>query len=424
VCATPKRWQHPWTVVTCVAAIGFVIPGAVTGVIGTLLSPLMKESGWSSSLTSSLLTAYTVAGLSSTPAVGFALDALGPRAVMAFGALGAAMGLFWASRCHSWSWMLGAFACAGIGFNASFYLPSTVIVTSWMSTQKGLGMGIVMGAMSAGAALFSPLIGWGIERYGWRPTVAGIAALIMLMLPLILLTVRTNPRDQPERARSPSATHAGTARQGARAHRRDLLSRVFLLALASGVLFSIGMQGIYYHLVPLLIKAGFSAHWAGMAFGGTWLLSSVGSLVLGVIADRVGAKRMLVIALLCSALGTLFLLEVREGIMGIACVAVFVLLWGASANGFGQLTPVIFAERLGARSLGTLVGVLMTLTGIAGAAAPMVAGWLYDEFGDYRWAVALCALATFLGGVFILLVDRRHGTNRAPAPDVTRQEPS
>ena len=391
--------QRPWRVVASVAVIGFVIAGSSAGVIGSVLGPLMREFQWSNSLASSLATAYSLGVLLTTPPVGVALDKFGARVVMTCGTVVASTGLIIASRCHSWSPILAAFALLGIGVSGSFYLPSAVVITNWMGARRSLGMGIVMSAMSAGAALFSPLVGWWTELHGWRLTLESIAVLIALMLPLVVLIVRTTPPGELQ-------TSLGTKKKpAAHSTRRELLSPLFLLSTAGGVLFSLGMQGVYFHVVPLLISTGYSAHAAGLAFGGTWLLSGFGSLVLGLVADRFDTKAVLALSLLCGALGTLFLLGVGVTGMGVTCVLAFVLLWGTSTNGFGQLAPVIVAERFGSHNLGTLVGTQFTIAGMAGAGAPMVTGLLYDKFGGYRLAIEFSALAGFVGFVAIALIN-------------------
>jgi len=391
--------QQKLVVLASVSVIGFVIAGSSTGVIGSILGPLMQEFRWSNSLTSSLASAYSLGVLLTTPAVGFALDKLGACTVMTFGAAVTSIAFILASHCHSWSAMMAAFGMAGVGVSASFYLPSAVVVTNWMSTQRSLGMGIVLSAMSAGTALFSPLIGLWTEMLGWRTTVEGVAALIALTLPLTVLVIRTKPANALRTANSVAGDVIVVSPKG------YMLSPIFILATAGGVLFSVGMQGIYFHVVPLLVKAGYSPHLAGVAFGAAWLLSGLGSLVLGFVADKFDAKRVLAGSLLCCALGTLCLLGVSEMHVGVVCVGTFVLFWGTSTNSFGQLAPVILAERFGSKNLGTLIGIQFAIAGIAGAVAPIFTGLLYDKVGDYHLAIDFSALAIFTGFVLILTIN-------------------
>jgi len=129
--------------------------------------------------------------------------------------------------------------------------------------------------------------------------------------------------------------------------------------------------------------------------------------VLGIIADKSDARRVLAASLLCCALGTLCLLGVSEMHVGAACVGAFVLFWGTSTNSFGQLAPVILAERFGPKNLGTLIGIQFAIAGIAGALAPILTGLLYDKVADYHLAIDFSALAVFAGCVLILMIKAR-----------------
>jgi MFS family permease len=209
------------------------------------------------------------------------------------------------------------------------------------------------------------------------------------MLPLILGMVRID-------------TSEGSTTRDARApQRRQLVNTLalfanpdFTLAVAGSVLFAIGMGTIYYHVVAVLIRAGYSSYSAGLVFGITWILSAIGSVGFGLAADRLGARTVLAATLLLCALGTFALVGASAPTIGSACVIAFVILWGSSANGVFQFTPVIFAERFGSQDLGALVGVQSAITGIVGAAAPIITGVLYDRFNDYRLAICLSAAAT------------------------------
>jgi MFS family permease len=319
---------------------------------------------------------------------------------MAIGVLMASTGFLLAGHCHSHHAMVTAFVLVGIGYCASFYVSSTVVVTNWMESQRSFGMGIVFCATSVGAAAFSLLIGRWLEMYGWRVTIELIAVLVALMFPLILLTIRTSPA-HPVPGGDDASENFNTRREG----RTQLSSPTFIITTASSALFAIGMGGVYYHVVSLLVKAGYSVHLAGLAFGASWLLTAIGSLALGAIADRVGVQRVLTSALFCCASGTLLLLGVRQTWIGVACVVAFVVLWGTPATSAYQFVPVIFAERFGSKNLGRLIGVQSAIMGIAGAAAPIGTGILYDKFNDYRIAVYLSAAALFVACVLALLIN-------------------
>jgi MFS family permease len=402
-----------WLIVLTLGAVGFVVSGAGSA-IALLITPLMAEFGWPNGLASTIGGAFSIGALIAAPVVGVAVDAVGSKLVMTLGALAAAAGFLLASRSHAWVPIVIAFALVGGGCGASFYLPSAVVVTNWMPAQRSLGIGIVLFGASVGAAAFSSLTGWWIEAYGWRVALSITATLIAATLPVIVLIVRNPPAQEVTLERIQSAKAKKHAFK-----MEHLASATFILAIVGAAFAAIGMGAIYFHAVPVLIKAGYTAHLAGLLFGGTWLLSAVGSIALGALADRVGAKPALAAALLAGSLGTALLMGAGETGSGVACVWAFIFLWGATANAYGQLIPVVFAERLGLESLGTLMGLELASAGIAGAAAPVVTGLLYDRSGDYRLGILLSAFATFLAACVVLLIAGRRQTVVKPIEDAT-----
>jgi OFA family oxalate/formate antiporter-like MFS transporter len=184
--------------------------------------------------------------------------------------------------------------------------------------------------------------------------------------------------------------------------------------------FAIGMSGIYYHVVSVLTHAGYPTHWAGLVFGTSWVISALGSLAFGAMALRQRTTRVLATALLSCVCGTLCLLGVGQAQFGVACVLVFVTLWGASANSVNQLIPVILAERFGSRKLGALVGVQSLIMGIASAGAPVVTGLLYDHFSDYRLAIYLSAAAMVLSFITLSLIKAPQVVNTTSKPEIQK----
>jgi cyanate permease len=92
--------------------------------------------------------------------------------------------------------------------------------------------------------------------------------------------------------------------------------------------------------------------------------------------------------------------------MGMACLVAFLVLWGSTANSANQFVPVILAERFGVAHLGALVGLQLTVMGVASAGAPMLTGALYDAFGNYRLPIYVSAVVMGLSFLSAATVDR------------------
>ena len=395
-----------WIPVGSLGVCSFVIGGGCIAVVGPVFGPMMQDLGWSNVRISVLAATYTIGNLASNPVVGVALDRFGARIVLLLGAAVFAAGLLCASESHSLIVLAACFGLIGLGVSG-FSLPSAVVITRSVPAQKGLGMGIFMGAMSVGAVVFLPVVAAWIQAVGWRHALARLAALSAVLLPVIWLSLRGDENPMEIRAAAPVTTEASGSQVF-----RQLLNSGFLIAALCGMFFTIGLLGIYYDVVDLLGRAGYSPHTSALAFGGTWLVSGAGSLVIGLLADRFAPGRVLAAVILISAAGTLFLYGAPAPRYGAVCLVGFILLWGASGNVFSQLIPAVLVERFGSRHLGTILGAQFAASGVAGSLAPMLTGLLVDRSGNYDMAIAVSASATVLSAALALAI----GATGSPCP--------
>jgi MFS family permease len=111
------------------------------------------------------------------------------------------------------------------------------------------------------------------------------------------------------------------------------------------------------------------------------LASLSGKIVCGLLADRVGAKRVLVAGLALQAVAVSLYLFTRElaGFYGVAVV------FGFAYGGVMPLYAILVREYFGERTLGTTFGAVALTSTLAMALGPVAGGWLYDAFGSYFW---------------------------------------
>jgi MFS family permease len=106
-----------------------------------------------------------------------------------------------------------------------------------------------------------------------------------------------------------------------------------------------------------------------------------GRLLFGVMADKYGAKPVLVAGLLVQAFAAASYLAVNQ-LTGFYAVAI---VFGAAYGGTMPLYAALAREAFNPRILGTVLGAATMVSSLGMALGPFIGGWLYDRFGSYTW---------------------------------------
>jgi MFS family permease len=123
-----------------------------------------------------------------------------------------------------------------------------------------------------------------------------------------------------------------------------------------------------------------------------------GRLVLGVAADRYGAKLVLILGLLLQAVAIAAFVPARALGELYAVAAVF----GFAYGGVMPLYAVLSREYFGPQVMGTVFGAATMVSSLGMAAGPPIGGWIFDQFGSYG-GLHLGSFAVGLGAVAIAL---------------------
>lgn len=247
--------------------------------------------------------------------------------------------------------------------------------------------------------------------WGWR-----IPFLIALPLTAVSLWVRARvliadevSSDTTARPDRPLAillkNHAGP------------LACVVAIAVAVNATAYIGLTYLSIHLINVLGYPARSAFWVVTA---SVAVSALAMLGTGIIGDRVGLKRLMVIGLIgyaVLALPAFLLLE--YGNLALVTVGVLLVLLNGSFLQVSaySLLPLFFPRevRFSGMGLGYSLGAV-----IAGGTAPLVARWLVDVTGSHfapaLLIVAVCAIAGVALYVGKGFVRDGVGTSGEPSP--------
>jgi MFS family permease len=265
-----------------------------------------------------------------------------------------------------------------LGSSATFG-PLVADVSQWFLTRRGIAVAIVAGGNYVAGALWPPFLQRAISAYGWRPTFMAIGVLcIGAMIPLALL-LRRRPvyQDRPSPASEPSGTNG-------------LLQRpAFLqpLLVLAGLACCVAMSMPQVHLVAYCGDLGY-----GPARGAEMLSLMLGCgvvsrLVSGIIADRIGGTRTLIIGSLLQCLALVFYLPF-DGLASLYIVSAF---FGLSQGGIVPSYALIIRDYFPAREAGFRISLVMTATVLGMALGGWLSGKIFDLTGSYQ--------AAFLNGI-------------------------
>ena len=83
--------------------------------------------------------------------------------------------------------------------------------------------------------------------------------------------------------------------------------------------------------------------------------------------------------------------------------------------GHGGTVPVRFAylaDMYGRKSYGTVIGITTTTGAFFGILGPIYAGYIYDQYLDYKIAFTVIGILTFLAIPLLLMVKKTQPVNK------------
>lgn len=223
----------------------------------------------------------------------------------------------------------------------------------------------------------SPLAAWLGSRYDWRTSMLIIAAVAAsLMIPASLL-VRRPPALEGANAAVPQ----DTAPRDAMSLGQVVRSPQFIVLFLTNFFCCATHSGPIFHTVSYAVGCGIPMIAAVTIYSVEGLAGMGGRLVFGILGDRLGAKRVLVVGLLLQAFGALGYVFVRE-LSGFYAVAA---LFGFIYAGVMPLYSVIARENFPLQMMGTVIGGSAMAGSLGMATGPLAGGMVFDALGSYTW---------------------------------------
>ena len=399
---------YGWVIVGAAMVVTCVGFGAMFS-LGVFLQPMSEAMGWSrTGISTAALLNFLCMGVGSF-FWGTLSDRIGTRAVVLIGGVLLGFGTVMASRAASLSQFQIYFGVV-VGFAAgSLYAPLTATTTRWFTRNRSLAVALVSAGLGLGSTTTAPLARWIITNYDWRTAMLVIGDLAWLFIIPAALLVREPPA--PATSDAPAAVAGGrelTVAQALRTPQFAVLALTYFACCAAHA-------GPIFHMVTYAIDHGVGAMAAATVLSAAGLASLSGKILCGLVADRVGAKRVLLAGLALQAVAVSLYLVTRE----LSHFYAVALIFGFAYGGVMPLYAILVREYFGARIMGTTFGAVGFASTLGMALGPLAGGWLYDAFGSYFW-LYIGSFGIGLGAVAIASTFRppRLLPVRLPAPGV------
>ena len=368
--------NYRWVIVAAGGLLGCMAIGAMFS-LPVFLLPISQETGWSVTGVSSAMTIGFLSMALASMAWGSLSDRLGPRLIVLIGSVILAASLFLASRATS---LLGFQLIFGLlvgGAIAAIFAPMMACVTGWFDTHRSLAVSLVSAGMGMAPLTMSPLAAWLVSIYDWRTSLQIIAALVaVVMIPVALLIRRPPALEVGNTGASP-----GEELQSAMTVRQAIASPQFIILMLTNFFCCATHSGPIFHTISYAVSCGIPMIAAVSIYSVEGLAGMGGRVAFGILGDRFGAKRVLVLGLLFQAFGALAYFFVRD-LGGFYAVAA---LFGFIYAGVMPLYSVLARENFPLRMMGTIIGGTAMAGGLGMATGPLAGGLIYDTFASYGW---------------------------------------
>jgi len=337
-----------------------------------------------------LMIGFGVGGL----LMGRLADRFGVMVPLLIGA--ASMGIGFTAAAHAqhiWAFNLAHGFLIGLGSSATFS-PLLADTSLWWVKRRGIAVAVCASGNYLGGAVWPPIVQALVERHGWRPTYLGMALFgFAAMSALALLMRQRPPLSQPA---GPSAFANGVE---GRPFGLTPTAATVLLCLA-GLACCVAMSMPQVHIVAYCGDLGYGPARGAEMLSLMLACGIVSRLASGLICDRIGGMRTLILGSVLQGVALLLFLPFN----GLVSLYVISALFGLFQGGIVPSYAIIVREHFPAREAGARVGAVIMCTMLGMALGGWMSGKIFDVTGSYQaafvngiaWNLLNLAIAVFL----------------------------
>lgn len=401
----PFRWRNTTVAqrrTVLAAGLGWMLDAFDVMLYSIVLTTLMRTFGMTKSTAGLLNTLTLIASAIGSVIFGLLADRMGRRRMLSLSILTYSLFTFACGFSTSVT-MLAAFRfLLGLGMGGEWNSGATLVAETWPSAWRGRALAIVQSSWAIGYALAAVVASLVLAHASWR------WVFFIGVLPALVVFWIQHDVPEPEiwrhAAVAPATTRDGTLWRAATPR--------LLVLLAMNTFGMFAWWGLFTWIPAYLALPASRGGRDFSELGFTAFLTVLnlcgmlpGYLLFGVLADKFGRKRTLVLYLALAALSVPAFAAARQPALILLTASIAAFFGTGFFTGSGILGSELFPTSIRATALGVSYNAARGLS----AFAPFLIGSIGEAHG-LSWAFSLCAVAFAAAAVTALWLPETKGT--------------
>jgi MFS family permease len=404
--------HYGWVMVAITFIVALASAGAL-GILGALLPPLQRDTGWDNgSISGALALRLLLYGLMA-PFAAALLARYGLRRIVGLGmALGIAGCLLSMVSTQVWQLWASWGVLVGVGMGLTALVLGATVANRWFVARRGLVVGALTAAGASGQIIFLPLASWLAQHEGWRfAMVPGLGVCLAAGVLFVLLGCN-HPAELGMKAYgeegpgaplpppAPNAVRNAFAMLAEASH-----SAAFWILFITFFVCGLSTAGlIQTHFIPLCADYGMAEVEAAGVLAMMGGFNFVGTIASGWLSDRYDCRKLLFWYYGLRGLSLLFLPSSDFSFYGLSIFAVFYGLdWIATV----PPTVKLAAQSFGRDKAPLVFGWVFVGHQLGSAAAAFGGGVTRDALASYLPAFYTAGAACIVAAVLVLAIARK-----------------
>ena len=322
-------------------------------------------------------------------------DRMGIQKVLWLGSAGIVAGFVAAGMAPNiWVFVLAHGLLLGLLGSSSTFAPLLADTSLWWNKRRGIAVAVCASGNYLAGSIWPTLTQWGVEHWGWRTAYVVLGLVCGVGMALLSFGMRQRPpllagptqgSVQALASQRPFGLSVGTAQA---------------LLCVAGLACCVAMSMPQVHIVAYCTDLGFGAA-RGAEMLSLMLACGIASrLISGVICDRIGGLRTLMLGSVLQGIALLMFLPFD----GLVSLYVISAMFGFFQGGIVPSYAIIVREYFPPEQAGQRVGAVIMATMLGMALGGWMSGKVYDLSGSYHAAFINGALWNLLNGLIVLVL--------------------